>query len=329
MTYLILALVLGIIVGANDAVNVFGSAIGSKMLKFSRAILFFIIFIILGAIVNAQYPSAIYQNIIPSYFSIDKTFIILVPVIVATLFSIKLKISSSISQSLIFSIIGFAIATEVNINYNIFEQLVFVWILTPFISFFLVIILHLLINSCLNIFKLNMFYKDFVIRALLILFGCLAAFALGSNLTASIVGIFSPFINSSIHINENLLFFLGSGCIGLGALFFSKKIIHNIGTKVSKINPVSALAILATQIVILLFFSSKLIIDYVNLKFGINLFAMPISASHVTLASILGIAAFKGFRETNIKNSLFIISSWIYLPVVVFIFSYYLSLIFR
>ena len=75
MTYLILALVLGIIVGANDAVNVFGSAIGSKMLKFSRAILFFIIFIILGAIVNAQYPSAIYQNIIPSYFSIDKTFI--------------------------------------------------------------------------------------------------------------------------------------------------------------------------------------------------------------------------------------------------------------
>ena len=39
--------------------------------------------------------------------------------------------------------------------------------------------------------------------------------------------------------------------------------------------------------------------------------------------------AFKGFRETNIKNSLFIISSWIYLPVVVFIFSYYLSLTFR
>jgi len=329
MAYLILALVLGIIVGANDAVNVFGSAIGSKMLKFSRAILFFIIFIIIGAIINAQYPSAIYQSIIPSYFSIDKTLIILVPVIVATLFSIKLKISSSISQSLIFSIIGFATATEISVNYIIFEQLVFVWILTPFISFVLVIVLYFLINSCLNLLKLNIFYKDFVIRSLLVLFGCLAAFALGSNLTASIVGIFSPFLNSSIHINESLLFFLGSACIGLGALFFSKKIIHNIGTKVSKINPVSALAILATQIFILLFFSSKLIIDYVNLQFEINLFAMPISASHVTLASILGIAVFKGFRETNIKNSLLIISSWIYLPVIVFILSYCLSLALR
>ena len=90
----------------------------------------------------------------------------------------------------------------------------------------------------------------------------------------------------------------------------------------------SALAILATQTFILLFFSSKLIIDYINLKFGINLFAMPISASHVTLASILGIAVFKGFRETNIKNSLLIISSWIYLPLVVFLLSYYFALIF-
>jgi inorganic phosphate transporter, PiT family len=86
---------------------------------------------------------------------------------------------------------------------------------------------------------------------------------------------------------------------------------------------------LGTQIFVLLFFSSKLIIDYVNLELGIDLFAMPISASHVTLASILGIAVFKGFRETNINNSLFIISSWFYLPIAVCIFSYCLSLVFR
>lgn len=329
MEYLILALVLGLIIGANDAVNVFGSAIGSKMLKFSRAIFFFIIFIILGAIINAQYPSAVYQKIVPSYFSIEKTLFILLPVIIATLFSIKLKISSSISQSLIFSIIGFAFASEISINFRILNQLLVVWFLTPFLSFLLTIILYLVIKFLLNSLRLNIFYKDFVIRFLLILFGCLAAFALGSNLTASIVGIFSPFIGSEININEKLLFLLGSVFIGIGAFLFSKKIIYNIGSKVSKINPVSALAILATQIFILLFFSSKLILDSVNLKLGINLFAMPISASHVTMASILGIAVFKGFRETNVKNTLLIISSWLYLPATVFILSYYLSLVFR
>jgi inorganic phosphate transporter, PiT family len=329
VTYLFLAIVLGIIVGANDAVNVFGSAIAAKMIKFSRAIIFFIIFIIFGSVINAQYPSAIYQAIIPAYFSIDKIVIILIPVIIATLFSIKLKISSSISQSLIFSIIGFAVASGINVNYEIFKRLIFVWVLTPFISFVLAIVLHLLITYLLNAFKFNIFHKDFIIRILLILFGCVASFALGSNLTASVVGIFSPFLNSAIQINESLLFFLGSLCIGLGALLFSRKIIDNIGAKVSKINPVSSLAILGTQIFVLLFFSSKLIIDYVNLELGIDLFAMPISASHVTLASILGIAVFKGFRETNIKNFLFIISSWFYLPVAVCIFSYCLSLVFR
>lgn len=111
-------------------------------------------------------------------------------------------------------------------------------------------------------------------------------------------------------------------------MFFSKKIIDNIGSKISKINSISALAILLTQIFILLFFSSQLIIENVNAIFNTNLFTMPISASHVTLASILGIATFKKFRETNIKNSFMIISSWIYLPGLVFVFSYSITMLF-
>lgn len=328
MSYLLLGLVLGIIIGANDAVNVFGSAIGSKMLRFSYAIIFFIIFVILGAVINAQYPSAIYEKIVPGYFSINNTIFILLPVIFATLFSVKLKISSSISQSLIFSIIGFALAKKLNIDINLFKQITFIWILTPFFSYVLSIFFYYLLNLFLGFFNLNIFYKDFIIRSLLIILGCIAAFALGSNLTASVVGIFAPYVNETILINQNFLFFSGSLCIGLGALFFSKKIIHNIGSKVSKINPISALAILLTQIFVLLFFSSQLIIENINIIFSINLFAMPISASHVTLASILGIATFKKFRETNIKNSFMIISSWIYLPVIVFLTSYSITLLF-
>ena len=328
MTYLFLGLILGIIIGANDAVNVFGSAIGSKMLKFSYAITFFIIFVILGAVINAEYPSAIYKKIAPDYFSIQNTVLILIPVIFTTLFSIKLKISSSISQSLIFSIVGYALAKELSIDNVLLKQITLIWILTPFFSYILSIFFYYLLKLFLSSLHLNIFYQDFVIRSLLIIFGCVAAFALGSNLTASIVGIFTPYIDQSILINKNILFFLGALCIGLGALFFSKKIIFNIGSNVSKINPVSALAILATQILVLLLFSSQLIIENLNEIFNINLFAMPISASHVTLSSILGIATFKKFKETNFKNFFMIISSWIYLPAVVFVISYSMTLLF-
>ena len=109
MLEILLIATLAIVVGANDGANVFGSAIGSKMLKFKYAIIFFIIFIILGAIINAKYPSAVYANLLIDYPNIGNIFKILLPVIIITIISLKFQIPSSISQSLIFSIFGYAL----------------------------------------------------------------------------------------------------------------------------------------------------------------------------------------------------------------------------
>ena len=45
MLDILLIAIIAIIIGANDASNVFGSAVGSKMLKFKLSVVFFIIFI--------------------------------------------------------------------------------------------------------------------------------------------------------------------------------------------------------------------------------------------------------------------------------------------
>ena len=67
MLDILLIATIAIIIGANDASNVFGSAVGSKMLKFKISIIFFIIFIILGAIINAGNPSQVYGNLVLDY----------------------------------------------------------------------------------------------------------------------------------------------------------------------------------------------------------------------------------------------------------------------
>ena len=67
MLDILLIATIAIIIGANDAANVFGSAVGSRMIKFNVAIIFFIIFIILGSVINAQYPSQIYANLVTDY----------------------------------------------------------------------------------------------------------------------------------------------------------------------------------------------------------------------------------------------------------------------
>ena len=132
------------------------------------------------------------------------------------------------------------------------------------IAFILSIFFCWLITSIFNIFKLNVFRIDYKIRLSLIFFGCLAAFALGAHLTAAIAGIYSPFLslklefkNLNLILDEKKLYFFTSLLIGSGAYFFSQKIIRTIGSQISNIKPVPALAILLTQIFILYSFSSN------------------------------------------------------------------------
>ena len=88
MIDILLIAIIAIIIGANDASNVFGSAVGSKMLKFKISVVFFIIFIISGSIINAENPSQVYGNLILDYPDISKIFLIIIPVVVITIISL-------------------------------------------------------------------------------------------------------------------------------------------------------------------------------------------------------------------------------------------------
>lgn len=333
MFEILLIALLAIIVGTNDAANVFGSAVGSKMLKFKFAIIFFFIFIIIGAIINAKYPSGVYRNLLDSYPSLDQIYLILIPVILITILSLKLKIPSSISQSIIFSIFGFALAKSLSVNYDLLKKLIYFWLATPLLAFILSICFCYIIQLIIRFLKLNVFQIDYQIRLCLIIFGCIAAFALGSNLTASIVGIYSPFLdldlnvfNFKLSIDENKLYFFGSFLIGLGALIFSQKIVQSVGSQISTIKPISALAILLTQIFILLSFSSDILISKINHILPFEIFAMPLSASHITFAGIIGVASFNRFREVKPLHTIKIIISWFLIPFSVFLLSYLVCL---
>ena len=336
MIDILLIAIIAIIIGANDASNVFGSAVGSKMLKFKISVIFFIIFIILGSIINAENPSQVYGNLIIDYPNLNKIFLIIIPVVLITIISLKLKIPSSISQSVIFSLIGFSFVEKLSINFDLFFNLIYFWLATPFIAFILSILFCWAISFIFKILRLNIFQIDYQIRLALIFFGCIAAFALGAHLTAAIVGIYSPFLdidlnvlNFSLTLNDKKLYFFASVLIGLGAYLFSQKIVRTIGSQISNIKPVPALAILFTQILILFIFSSDYLIKALNFLLPFQIFSMPLSASHITFASIIGIASLNKFREVKPKHTIKIILSWIIIPISVFCCSFLLTSIYK
>ena len=114
--------------------------------------------------------------------------------VIVTLISLKLKIPSSISQSVIFSLIGFSIVEGLKIDFELFLNLIYFWIATPFIAFLISIFFCWIINLMFNFLKLNVFQIDYQIRLSLIIFGCtLSAFALGAHLTCDSRYLFSVF----------------------------------------------------------------------------------------------------------------------------------------
>ncbi|MEL0241722.1 MAG: inorganic phosphate transporter, partial [Pelagibacteraceae bacterium] len=220
-----------------------------------------------------------------------------------------------------------------SVNYDLLKKLIYFWLATPLLAFILSICFCYIIQLIIRFLKLNVFQIDYQIRLCLIIFGCIAAFALGSNLTASIVGIYSPFLdldlnvfNFKLSIDENKLYFFGSFLIGLGALIFSQKIVQSVGSQISTIKPISALAILLTQIFILLSFSSDILISKINHVLPFEIFAMPLSASHITFAGIIGVASFNRFREVKPLHTIKIIISWFLIPFSVFLLSYLVCL---
>ena len=217
----------------------------------------------------------------------------------------------------------------------LFLNLIYFWLATPLIAFILSIFFCWFINYLFKILKLNIFQIDYQIRLSLIFFGCVASFALGAHLTAAIVGIYSPFLSLNLNfldfdiiINDKKLYFFGSLLIGVGAYFFSQKIVKTIGSQISNIKPVPALAILLTQIIVLFIFSTKEIIIFLNQFLPFEIFAMPLSASHITFASIIGIASFNNFREVKPKHTIKIILSWIIIPISVFCCSFIINSIY-
>ena len=108
LTYLFFlssGLFLGWSLGANDASNIFGTAVGTKMLRFTVAAAIAGIFIVLGSVISGQNTAETLNslgeiNALPAAFSVSLASAL------AVVLMLKSGISVSISQAIVGGIIG-------------------------------------------------------------------------------------------------------------------------------------------------------------------------------------------------------------------------------
>src|SRR5512133_1075163 len=128
--FLTSGLFLGWSLGANDASNIFGSAIGSKMVTFRKAAIIASVFVILGAVLQGSGTSDTLAKL-GSVNAIGGSFTVALAAAITVYMMTRFSMPVSTTQAIVGSIIGWNIFTGNYTNSKVLTQIVITWVSGP------------------------------------------------------------------------------------------------------------------------------------------------------------------------------------------------------
>jgi len=327
--FLTSGLFLGWSLGANDAANVFGTAVGTRMISFRKAAAYCGIFVILGAVISGA-GAAKTLGELGSVNAIVGAFVVALAAAVTVYWLTVLGYPVSTTQAIVGAIIGWDLFSGALIDYGSLERIVLSWVISPILAAIFSALLYKAIAYGIKCLKIHMFRLDALTRAALLFAGVAGAYSLGANNISNVVGIFvpiSPFAEISFlgwfRLNAaQQLFLIGGLAIAVGTFTYGKKVMLTVGEGITEMSPVAAfVAVLANAVVLFLFASQDL--QAFLLGHGLPAFPLvPVSSSQAIVGSVIGIALIKGGRGIRWRMLGEITMAWIATPIVAVIISF-------
>ncbi len=315
-------LFLGWSLGANDTANIFGTAVATRMVRFSVAAAITVVFVILGSVISGA-GAAQTLGALGSVNALAGAFTVALAAAVAVTWMTWLGLPVSTSQAIVGAIIGWNIFTGAPTDPKILGLIVSTWFSSLFLSALFALILFKLFKYFLDRAKIHLLRLDHYNRLLLIAAGAFGAYTLGANNIANVMGVFVPieiFESSTylgfLHVTGvQKLFFLGALSIGVGVVTYAKKVIYTVGNDICKLTPITALIVVIAQSLVLFLFSSQQIESWLIIR-GLPSFPLvPVSSSQAVVGAIIGIGIAKaGGRGINFRILGKITLGWLATP---------------
>jgi len=322
-------LFLGWSLGANDAANVFGTAVGTRMVRFKTAAIVCSIFVILGAIISGAGTTETLGklgaiNALPGAFA----------ACVAAGFSVyamtKFGLPVSTTQAIVGAIVGWNLYTGSPTNIKILITILGTWVLCPIIAGLISMFFYIMTKKFMQNSKLHLLRLDAYTRTALLLAGAFGAYSLGANNIANVMGVFVPispftdinFLNIFVFSSKEQLFLLGGVAIAVGVFTYSKKVMFTVGSDLLKLSPVSAFIVVISHSIVLFLFASQGISNFLQ---SINLPSIPlvpVSSSQAVVGAVIGIGLLKGGKEVKWSIAGKITIGWFTLPLLAAIMSF-------
>lgn len=322
-------LFLGWSLGANDAANIFGTAVGTKMIKFRTAALICSIFVIIGAVVSGAGASHTLGEL-GEVNELAGAFIVALAAAITVMWMTKAGLPVSTSQAIVGAIIGWNFFSKTTTSVDSLTKIVGTWIFSPILSALFAFLLFHVTKRIVEGSKMHLLRLDLYTRIGLLLVGAFGSYSLGANNIGNVMGVFinsSPFKDISINglfqlSSVQQLFLLGGVAIAFGVFSYSKKVMFTVGSGIFKLSPVTALVVvLASSLTLFLFASQELY----NFLTSLNLPAfplVPVSSSQAVVGAVMGISLAKGGRNINFRKLGQISLGWIATPLASAILSY-------
>ena len=285
---------LGWSLGANDASNVFGSAVAARMVKFRTAAVLASVFVLLGALLEGQAGIETLKSLTP--LNPEQAVVSSVAAAFTVTIMTILSLPVSTSQAVVGAILGIALLNQ-NINIPGLGKVVACWIGTPVGGMIISIMLYRVLAFFYNRLNINLFQADNLLRLSLIGAGSYGAYALGANNVANVTAVF-------VGAGELTLFsavLLGGLSIDLGILTFSRRVMETVGRRLVRLDPFSALVVLLAEAITVHIYT---------------IIGVPVSTSQAVIGAVLGIGIVKGIRTVETRTLINILVGWFLTPAI-------------
>ena len=339
LLFLTSGLFLGWSLGGNDAANVFGTAVGTRMVRFSTAAVICSIFVVLGAVISGAGTTETLGRL-GAVNALAGSFMAALSAAVAVYAMTRLGLPVSTTQAIVGAIIGWNLFSETATDSRALVTILGTWVFCPILAAVIAVLLFKLVTFWLRVVKLHLLRTDAYTRLGLLVAGAFGSYSLGANNIANVVGVFipaSPFTDFEVmglgtFSSAQQLFLFGAVAIAVGVMTYSKRVMLTVGKGLLPLSPVAAwVAVMAHSLVLFLFASQGL--ERLLAAYGLPTIPLvPVSSSQAVVGAVLGIGLLKGGRTIRWRVLIGIGAGWVATPimagVICFIGLYFLQNVF-
>ncbi|MFN7986318.1 MAG: inorganic phosphate transporter [Thermoanaerobaculia bacterium] len=326
--YLTSGLFLGWSLGANDAANLFGTAVATRMLKFRTAALVGSVFVVLGALAGAHGTTKTLGRLGAIDAPAGAFMVALAAALAVVLLLTRTSLPVSITQAIVGAILGWNLFTGRPTDAKALTQLLSSWLISPLLAGAIAAGLFLLTRAWLQRRRVHLLEVDAWTRAALLAAGAFGAFGLGLNDIANVMGVFvrvSPFPETTrlgplSATNVEALFLLGGLAIAAGICTYSNRVMLRLGSGLASLSPLAALLVVLSAAIVLFLFGSPALQRLLHAWHLPGWPLVPVSATQSVVGAILGISL---ARRTGIRLKPLgeIAVGWVVAPVAALTFA--------